>query len=132
MAAAENTHNIVIAEDNAVVREVLRGIIRQDKRLKLVGEAANGELALELVAIHEPDLLCLDILMPGLDGLAVLRRMREEHPDTRVIIVTGQSTSEVVAEALKLGAHGFVVKPFNAEKLLRTIHGALALRTVSG
>ena len=126
MAEAEHTHKIVIAEDNTVVREVLRGIIRQDKSLDIVGAAANGEIALELVAMHEPDLLCLDILMPGLDGLAVLRRIREEHPDTRVLIVTGQSTSEVVSEARKLGAHGFVVKPFNADKLLRGIHGALA------
>jgi two-component system chemotaxis response regulator CheY len=126
MAEAENIYSIVVAEDNAVVREVLRGIIRQDKTLKIVGEAANGQGALDLVATHKPNLICLDILMPGMDGLSALRKIREEHPDTRVIIVTGQSTSDVVTEALKLGANGFVVKPFNADKLLRAIHSALA------
>jgi DNA-binding NarL/FixJ family response regulator len=124
----ENTHTIVVAEDNAVVREVLRGVIRQDKRFSIVGEAANGQAALELVDSFEPDIVCLDVLMPGMDGLSVLRAIRETHPATLVIIVTGQSTSEVVTEALKLGAAGFVVKPFSAQKLLRAIDSALALR----
>ena len=126
MAEAQATYNIVVAEDNAVVREVLRGIVRQDKSLKIVGEASNGQAALDLVESHKPHIACLDILMPGMDGLAVLRKIKEEHPATRVIIVTGQSSSDVVNEALKLGAHGFVVKPFNADKLLRAIHNALA------
>jgi two-component system chemotaxis response regulator CheY len=124
----QNTHTIVVAEDNPVVREVLRGVIRQDKSLAIVGEAANGQAALDLVESLDPDVVCLDILMPGMDGLTVLRAIREKHPATRVIVVTGQSTSEVVGEALKLGAAGFVVKPFNAEKLLRAIHNALAAR----
>jgi two-component system chemotaxis response regulator CheY len=110
------------------VREVVRGVIRQDKSLSIVGEAANGQAALELVDSFEPDLVCLDVLMPGMDGLSVLRTIREKHPATPVIIVTGQSTSEVVSEAMKLGAAGFVVKPFSAEKLLRAIHAALAVR----
>jgi two-component system, chemotaxis family, chemotaxis protein CheY len=122
----EGMYSIAVAEDNAVVREVLRGIIRQDKSLKLIGEAANGQLALELVHAHKPNVICLDVLMPGMDGIAVLRKIKEEHADTRVIIVTGQATSDVVKEALSLGAHGFVIKPFNADKLLRAIHAALA------
>ena len=125
MAEQQPLYNIVIAEDNAVVREVLRGIIRQDKSLKMVAEANNGETALEHVAKFEPHLVCLDILMPGMDGLTVLKKIKAEHPRTRVILVTGQATSDVVGEALKLGAHGFVVKPFNADKLLRAIHNAL-------
>ena len=126
MAEAQHTYNIVVAEDNAVVREVVRGIIRQDKTLKIVGEAANGQSALDLVHSHKPNVICLDIMMPGLDGISVLRQLKEEHAETRVIIVTGQSTYDVVTEAMKLGAHGFVVKPFNADKLLRAIHNALS------
>jgi two-component system chemotaxis response regulator CheY len=125
MPEQQKTYSIAIAEDNAVVREVVRGIIRQDKTLKLVGEAGNGQAALDIVETHKPDLLCLDVLMPGMDGIAVLRKIKADHPDTRVIIVTGQATSEVVKEALGLGAHGFVVKPFNADKLLRAIHAAM-------
>ena len=129
MADREGVHRILIAEDNQVVREVLRGVIRHDARLRVVGEAANGDAALELVESLKPDVVCLDILMPGLDGLAVLKVIREQFPDTKVVLVTGQSTSEVVTEALKLGASGFVVKPFNADKLLRAIYNALGLKT---
>ena len=125
---SERTHyNLLIAEDNPVVREVLRGVIRHDDRLRIVGEAANGQLALELVDSLKPDLVCLDVLMPGLDGLSALKTIKEKYPDTRVILVTGQSTSEVVTEALKHGASGFVVKPFNANQLLRAVYNALSL-----
>jgi two-component system chemotaxis response regulator CheY len=120
-------YRILIAEDNPVVREVLRGVIRHDDRLRIVGEAANGQAALELVDSTRPDLVCLDVLMPGLDGLSALKTIREKYPETRVILVTGQSTSEVVSEALKHGASGFVVKPFNANQLLRAIYNALGL-----
>src|SRR3954453_7844227 len=126
MSEAKAAHSIAVAEDNPVVREVLRGIIRQDETLTLVGEAANGQAALDLVELRKPDVICLDVQMPGMDGIAVLRKIKEDHPDTRVIIVTGHATSGVVKDALSLGAHGFVVKPFNADKLLRTIHTALA------
>ena len=123
---AQTQYTILIAEDNPVVREVLRGVMRHDDRLHIVGEASNGQLALELVESLKPDLVCLDVMMPGLDGLTVLKTIKEKFPDTRVIIVTGQSTSEVVSEALKLGANGLVVKPFNADKLLRAVDKALA------
>jgi two-component system chemotaxis response regulator CheY len=122
---AQTQYTILIAEDNPVVREVLRGVMRHDDRLRIVGEASNGQLALELVESLKPDLVCLDVLMPGLDGLTVLKTIKEKFPETRVIIVTGQSTSEVVSEALKLGANGLVVKPFNADKLLRAVDKAL-------
>jgi two-component system chemotaxis response regulator CheY len=128
MADGDIARKILIAEDNPVVRAALRGVIRHDKRLNIVGEAANGQSALELVDSLRPDMVCLDILMPGLDGIAVLRAIREKHPDTKVILVTGQATSEVVTEALKLGASGFVVKPFNADKLLRAIYNALGMK----
>lgn len=121
----EGAYSVAVAEDNPVVREVVRGIIRQDKSLKLVAEAANGQAAVEIVEAHKPNVMCLDVLMPGMDGIAVLRKIKAEHPETRVIIVTGQATSDVVKEALSLGAHGFVVKPFNADKLLRAIHAAI-------
>jgi two-component system chemotaxis response regulator CheY len=124
----ERTHyTVLIAEDNPVVREVLRGVIRHDDRLRIVGEAANGQLALDLVDSLKPDLVCLDVLMPGLDGLTALKTIKEKYPDTRVILVTGQSTSEVVGEALKHGASGFVVKPFNANQLLRAVYNALSI-----
>ena len=120
---------ILIVDDNNVIREVLRGLIRHDPRLAVVGEAGNGETAIELVAQLKPHLVCLDVLMPGMDGLEALKSIREAHPEVRVILITGQATSDVVSEALKLGANGFVVKPFSADKVLKAIHTALGNAT---
>ena len=116
---------ILIADDNDVVRRALRGLIRHDESLAVVGEASNGQSALEAVKALQPDLVCLDVLMPGLDGLSILRTIRQEHPAIRVVLVTGQATPEVVSQARELGAHGFVVKPFNAAKVLAAIRTAL-------
>jgi two-component system chemotaxis response regulator CheY len=117
---------ILIVDDNDVIRRALCGLIRQDETLTVCGEAASGESALQSIKAEKPDLVCLDVLMPGMDGLAVLKTIREEHPDVKVVIVTGQATSETVSEARELGAKGFVVKPFNAAKVLATIHAALS------
>jgi two-component system chemotaxis response regulator CheY len=116
---------ILIVDDNRIIREVLRGLIRHDDRLAVVGTAANGESALEMIGTLHPDLVCLDVLMPGPDGIAILRTIHAQYPGTRVIVVSGESTPHIVSSALRAGASGFVVKPFNAEKVLRTIHAAL-------
>jgi two-component system chemotaxis response regulator CheY len=117
---------VLIVDDNPVIRTTLSGIIRHDPTLTVVGQAWSGEAALESVESHKPDVVCLDVNMPGIGGLDVLRRLREAHPTIRVVIITGEATSEIVKEALTLGAHGFVVKPFNAEKVLTAIHTALS------
>jgi two-component system chemotaxis response regulator CheY len=73
-----------------------------------------------------PDVVCLDVLMPGMDGVSLLKRIREKHEDSRVVMITGEARAEVVKEALALGARGFVVKPFSAAKVLHAIRQALA------
>ena len=123
---AEKKASVLIVDDNAVVREVLRGMVNRDEKLTVIGQAATGESAIDLVKSLKPDLVCLDVMLPGVDGLEVLRAIRAINPEIRVILVTGHSTSDVVGGALKSGANGFVVKPFNANKLLQTIHSALA------
>jgi two-component system chemotaxis response regulator CheY len=117
---------ILIVEDNAVIRDLLRGILRHDADLVVVGEAASGENAIDLAEKLRPDLICLDVLLPGLDGIAILRALRAVHPEMRVVLVTGQATNSIVSEALSLGASGFVVKPFNAARLISAVHSALA------
>ena len=116
---------ILIVDDNRAIREVLRGVIRHDDTLHVVGTAANGDSALEMIGSLHPDLVCLDVLMPGLDGVDVLRRIHRDYKGTRVVMITGESRLDVVQGALRAGASGFVVKPFNADKILRTIHTAL-------
>jgi len=115
---------VLIVDDNPVVRLALRGVCRHDYGVDVIGEACTGDSALEAVKTLKPDVVCLDILMPGCDGLAALRRIREEHPTVRVVIISGNGTATVVKEALANGAHGFVVKPFTADKVLKTLHAS--------
>jgi DNA-binding NarL/FixJ family response regulator len=122
---AKQKLRVLVVEDNAVVRLALTGLLRQDENILVVGEAASGEAGLEAVKTLNPHVVCLDVLLPGIGGLEVLRTIRQEHPGVRVVIITGEATSEVLKEAQSLGAHGFVVKPFNGAKVLRAIYGAL-------
>jgi two-component system chemotaxis response regulator CheY len=131
-ARGRKTARILIVEDNPVIRDLMRGIMRHDADLIVVGEAANGENAIDLAEKLRPDLVCLDVLLPGLDGIAILRALRAVHPETRVVLVTGQATSSIVSDALALGAAGIVVKPFNAARLISTVRSALAAPALKG
>ena len=121
---AESTTRVLLVEDNAVVRSALAGIILRDPALTLVGQVASGETAVDVIKALKPDVVCLDVMLPRIDGLTVLQDIRRDHPSIRVVMVTANATAEVVKQALELGARGFVVKPFNAMKVLGAIHAA--------
>jgi two-component system chemotaxis response regulator CheY len=118
------TTSVLVVDDNEVIRRVLKGIVLQDNRLKYLGEAAHGESALSSIKKYSPDIVCLDLEMPGVNGLGVLEQIRDISTGTRTVVITGYATSETVAKAKALGAAGFVVKPFNAAKVLAAIHAA--------
>jgi len=116
---------VLVVDDNPVIRAALSGVIRQNKQFVVIGEAGSGEGALAAIKSTKPHVMCLDVLMPRMDGLAVLERVRDEHPDLRVVIITGHATSDVVQKALACGARGFVVKPCDAQKVLSALDNAL-------
>ena len=118
------TVRVVVVDDNDVIRHALKAIVRHDERCELVGEATSGEAAMTLFEAAKPDVVCLDLQMPGMTGLDVLRHIREKHTEMRAIIITGVPTSDAVKEALSLGASAFIVKPFNAAQVLSAIHAA--------
>lgn len=119
---------VLIVDDNDVMRTLLRALLR-DEAYQVVGEARNGLQALEQIASLQPDLVCLDVIMPDLDGLETLRTIRRDYPRVVVVMVTGMASVENVQEALKLGAAGFVIKPFNAAKVLENLARAWANRS---
>jgi DNA-binding NtrC family response regulator len=86
--------------------------------------AMNGEEALKLVSDQIPDVMVLDLRMPGIDGMEVLRRVRKEYPDVQVIILTGHGTKKDEKEARKLGAYEYLQKPVDIDKLVKTIKKA--------
>lgn len=122
--ALKQQKKILIADDDGMLRELLKAMLRSDGHT-VVGEAGNGEQALSLAAELAPEVLLLDIHMPKMDGLACLDTLKEKHPNTTVIMISGDASLPSVKDALARGARGFIVKPFNAAKVLDTIQRCL-------
>jgi DNA-binding NarL/FixJ family response regulator len=101
---------VVIADDQALVRGGFRMIIEEREDLEVVGEAENGEEAVALVARTEPDVVLMDVRMPGIDGLEATRRIVASGSAARIIILTTYDLDEYVSEALRAGASGFLLK----------------------
>lgn len=120
---------VMIADDDAIMRELLKGILRTAGHT-VVGEASNGEQAIAVVERTSPEVLCLDIHMPKMDGMQCLEALKAASPQLTIIMVSGEATLPVVQEALSKGAGGFIVKPFNAAKVLDTIQRVCAKQAV--
>ena len=117
--------NVFIVDDDNLSRQLLRAILR-DTPLKLVGEATTGEMALEAMEKLQPDIVCLDIVMPGIGGIETLKVIREKYPRTITLMISGEPRGDVVAQAIANGAAGFVVKPFNAGRVLDALKHAVS------
>lgn len=118
-------HSILIVDDEQSIRDSLTGILQDEGFIPVT--AANGEEALSRLRDDKPDLILLDIWMPGMDGLETLTRIRANQPDQLVIMMSGHGTIETAVKATKLGAHDFIEKPLSLEKLLLNIQNALKL-----
>lgn len=120
--------SIVLADDHPVVRRGLRAVLEMEGDLRIVGEASDGLETVDLVERLRPDVLVLDLMMPGLSGLEVLRIIPSRSPRTRVLVLSMHATHGFIAEALKLGASGYVLKGSAAEDLSRAVREASAGR----
>jgi len=117
--------SILIVDDETSIRESLKGIL-QDEGFRTLF-ARNGEEGLALVRDESPDLVLLDIWMPGIDGLETLRRIKEVQPDQLVIMMSGHGTIETAVKATKLGAYDFIEKPLSLEKVLLCVQNAVKI-----
>ena len=115
---------VVIADDNPGVRTLLRALLSLEDDLELVGEAADGKEAIELVRECEPDLVLLDMAMPELDGLQVLERLDFRGGKTRVLVYTGFASPDVERAALELGATDIVIKGVDPAVLIDRLRRA--------
>ncbi|MDQ5903629.1 MAG: two-component system, chemotaxis family, chemotaxis protein CheY [Pseudomonadota bacterium] len=114
---------ILIVDDNDLMRTLLRGMLRGEE-YHVVGEARNGLQGVEAVQKLTPDIVCLDVMMPEMDGLEALQVMKQAKPDLVVVMITGNPSVENVQESIHGGAAGFIVKPFNTAKVLDTLSHA--------
>ena len=120
------TKTIMIVDDEPSIRTSLEGVL-EDEGYKVIS-ASDGNGALKLVEEEMPDLVILDIWMPGIDGIETLKRMRELHRSLQVIMLSGHGTIETAVTATKLGAFDFIEKPLSLEKTLVTIQNAFNYR----
>lgn len=116
--------NVVIADDDATTRVALR-LLLQEHSYTVVGEASDGERAVDLCTTLKPHIVFLDIDMPKLNGNQAAQRLRELHPEIGIVVVSALSTLDNVQQARQSGASAFVVKPFNAAKLIGAIDNCL-------
>lgn len=112
---------IVVAEDHLLVRTGIVTLLRIIPNVDVVGEAADGVEAVKLVAELAPDILFLDLVMPGMSGIEVLTHINELQPEVRVIILSMYNDEEHVLRAIKLGAMGFILKDMAHEELAQAI-----------
>ena len=110
---------VLIADDHAVVRQGLRTFLELQADIDVVGEAADGEEAVAAAGEHAPDVILLDLVMPGLDGIGALRRLREAAPASRVIVLTSFGEDERLFAALRAGATGYLLKDVEPAELVR-------------
>lgn len=117
--------DVLIADDHAIVRAGLRALISAEPGFKLVGEAAGGYEAIELVEKNHPDILVLDLSMPDLDGISVTRTLKPKFPELRILILTLHEDEALLKEAIKAGASGYILKRAAETELISAIQGIL-------
>jgi two-component system NarL family response regulator len=120
---------VLLVDDHALLRTGVANIINQEPDLRVVAEAGNGVEAVEAFERHRPDVTLLDLRMPVMDGVEVVRRIREIDPQARVIVLTTYDTDHEIARALKAGAKAYVLKDISADDLINCIRVVLAGRT---
>jgi two-component system, NarL family, response regulator LiaR len=120
------TINVLLVDDHAVVRQGLRMFLSLDAELNIVGEAANGEEGVALARQLKPDVVLMDLLMPGMDGIAATAVLRRELPKTEVIALTSVLEDRLVVDAIRAGAIGYLLKDTNADELCQAIKAAAA------
>jgi len=116
---------ILLADDHAVLRAGIRALLELQPDFEVVGDASDGAQTLAAVRTMKPDVVLMDIGMPGMDGLAATRQVKEISPSTRVLILTQHENREYVLPALRVGASGYVLKRSEGDELLsaiRTVH----------
>jgi two-component system nitrate/nitrite response regulator NarL len=117
----QRTVRVLVADDHPAMRGALARLVREHDGLELVGEAADGEHAVELIAALAPDVALLDVRMPKLAGLAILAALRSEASSVRVLLISGTDDSEIAHEAIGQGASGFLSKDAEEAEICEAI-----------
>src|SRR5579885_3263403 len=113
---------LLLVDDHSLIRSALRLLIARFSGIEIVAEASDGQSALEAVAEHRPDLVLMDLSMPGLDGIEAIRRIKKRHVQTRVLVLSMHVAENYVLQALRAGASGYIPKGSSASELEAAIY----------
>jgi two-component system, NarL family, response regulator LiaR len=122
------TIKLIIVDDHAVVRSGLSKFLKVNKDFQLVAEASDGKEAVQMVSLHKPDVVLMDLMMPEVDGVAATREIHQKYPTVKVIALTSFSEQNMVQGALQAGAIGYLQKNVTASELANAIRLAFAGR----
>lgn len=122
----ETTIRVVVVDDHAVVRAGLTQLLAAAPGIEVVGDAGDGDEALTVVAATAPDVVLMDLQMPGTDGVAATRRITAEHPGSQVLVLTSFSDGERILSALDAGAVGYLLKDADPAEMVQGIHAVHA------
>jgi NarL family two-component system response regulator LiaR len=117
---------VVVVDDHDLLREGVVSALASYDDLRVVGEAPSGELAIQVVADLEPDVVIIDLVMPGMGGVEAVRRLRAGHPELGIVALSSFSESSRVHAAIEAGATSYLVKSIDADSLARAVRGAAA------
>jgi len=120
--------SILLADDHPVILRGLRGLFEAYDDLRIVGEETDARKVVEAVARLEPDVLVMDLMMPGMSGMEIIREVAQHHPDTRIVVLSMHSNVAYVREALRNGALAYVLKCADSEELIRAVREVNARR----
>ena len=112
---------VLIADDHAIVRKGIRALLSESGGFEVVAEAADGQEAVHLAAETRPDVILMDLLMPGMDGIEATRRITSQQPDAHILVLTSFAADNKLFPAIKAGATGYLLKDSAPDELLRAI-----------
>ena len=115
------TIRIVIADDHFIVRKGIQALVAEAPDVEIAGEATDGAEAVRLVADLDPDIVLMDLVMPGVDGVTAIRQILDADPERRIIVLTGSGTEREILDAVRAGALGYLSKNASPEACLRAI-----------
>ncbi len=111
---------ILIVDDAAFMRMMIKDILTKNG-YEVVAEAANGVQAVELYKTHQPDLVTMDITMPEMDGIEAVKQIKAVNPGAKIVMCSAMGQQSMVMDAIKAGANDFIVKPFQADRVLEAV-----------
>ncbi|MEH2282046.1 MAG: response regulator transcription factor [Nostoc sp.] len=123
---------ILLVDDQHLIRQGLKSMLESNDQMQVIGEAENGQRALEQIALLQPDIVLMDIRMPVMDGVATTKAIAQQYPDIKVLVLTTFDDDEYVFQAMRLGAKGYLLKDTEPDELMLAILSVYKGQTLLG